>query len=221
MLVSPPQRFVFGWIFRRCSFGTLLYRSNHGCVRAGVRMAGSQAFISHVNGNGVPPEPGSDLDQALLFVRVSTMKMLRLQLALERRDRAVALQTVDDLVELDEWIARCAGQLPIDDVFEALADEADEQREALLHEKFGLAAGLVKRGPDAWPDQEIPVRPAAKESAVAVEEAEPAPWRDMSVEVDWGEVQEKPGSRRWLWMAALAALLLGAIAGAVLWLGGI
>ena len=182
-------------------------------------MVGTQAYLSHVNGNGEPPEPGSDLDQALLFVRVSTMKMLRLQLALERRDRAVALQTVDDLVELDEWIARCAGQLPIDDVFEALASEADDQREALLHEKFGLAAGLVKRGPDAWPEQELPVKPAAKESAV--EEVEPAPWRDMSVEVDWGEVQEKPGSRRWLWIAALAALLLGAIAGAVLWFGGV
>jgi hypothetical protein len=185
-------------------------------------MAGSQAFISHVNGNGAPPEPGSDLDQALLFVRVSTMKMLRLQLALERRDRAVALQTVDDLVELDEWIARCAGQLPIDDVFEALADEADEQREALLHEKFGLAAGLVKRGPDAWPEQELPVRPAAKESAVAAEQAEPEPWREASADVDWGEVQERPGARhRWLWIAMVTVMLLSAIAGAVLWLGAV
>ena len=185
-------------------------------------MAGFQAFMSHVNGNGVPPEPGSDLDQALLFVRVSTMKMLRLQLALERRDRAVALQTVDDLVELDEWIARCAGQLPIDDVFEALASEADDQREALLHEKFGLAAGLVKRGPDTWPEQEPGPRTKVTERAIAPEPAAPdEAWRDASIEVDWGEVQERPGARRrWLWVAT-TAVLLAAIAGAVLWLGGV
>jgi hypothetical protein len=142
------------------------------------------------------------------------MKMLRLQLALERRDRAVALRTVDDLVELDEWMARCAGRLPIGDVCDALASEADEQREALLHEKFGLAAGLVKRGPDAWPEPELPVRRVVREAAP--EPAELEAWHEPA-STEW---QEAPrGRRRWLWFVALAALLLAALAGAFLLLG--
>lgn len=185
-------------------------------------MVGTQAFISHVNGNGHAPEPGSELDQALLFVRVSTMKMLRLQLALERRDRAVALKTVDDLVELDEWMARCAGQLPIGDVFEALVSEADDQREALLHEKFGLAAGLVKRGPEAWSEAESPAPRTIREIEKLTEEADPEEWRDCSVEVGWGEVQERSGAaRRWLRIVAIAVVLLVAVIGAALLLGGV
>jgi hypothetical protein len=178
-------------------------------------MSGPQALIPHAN-DGVVAEPGSELDQALLFVRVSTMKMLRLQLALERRDRAVALKTVDDLVELDEWMARCAGRLPIGDVCEALASEADQQREALLHEKFGLAAGLTKRGPEAWPELEPAVRRVVRE--IAAEPAELEAWHEP-VAADWEQVETR-GGRRWLWIGAVVLLVAAAVAGALLFVGG-
>ena len=47
------------------------------------------------------PDLGSDaLAEGLMLVRASTLKMIRLQLAMERHDRRAAIEAVDDLVAL-------------------------------------------------------------------------------------------------------------------------
>ena len=48
------------------------------------------------------PANQDDLVEGLVLVRASTLKLARLQLALERRDRRVALESVDDLMGFDE-----------------------------------------------------------------------------------------------------------------------
>ena len=47
------------------------------------------------------PVGSEELAEGLMLVRASTLKMIRLQLAMERHDRVVAQEAVDDLVALD------------------------------------------------------------------------------------------------------------------------
>jgi len=167
-------------------------------------MSGPQFIVPHANGvpGGFPHGAMPELEQALLLVRVSTMKMLRLQLAIERRDRAVALQAVEDLMELDAWMAHSAGHNADEDLMEAIAQEADDQRDALLHEKFGLAAGMVKRPLREWAEPEPVAGP--------IDILGPA---DLIFE-------EEPVRRtRWWLVAASVLLLIGAVIGAAILLG--
>lgn len=170
-------------------------------------MSGPHAVIPRAENDGVPID--TELEQALLLVRVSTMKMLRLQLAIERRDRAVALQAVDDLMELDAWMARSAGHDVDADLLDAIAREVDDERGALLHEKFGLAAGMVKRAPPHW------VEPETLEPAEADAEA-----YDFLGPVE-AVIEEEPAARRrgWLLLAALMLVVVAATVVAAVLLG--
>lgn len=178
-------------------------------------MSGSQAFIPHANdvAAGVDPE----LAQALLLVRVSTMKMLRLQLALERRDRAVALQAVDDLMELDAWMAVSGGRPADSDILEAIAREADDERSALLQEKFGLAAGLVKRESEVGPRPWIEPEPALLRTGSQADAEDNYDFIGMAFEVP----EEEAPTRRlgWLLMVVLLVFVVAAAAGVALVLG--
>jgi hypothetical protein len=113
----------------------------------------------------------SGLAEGLMLVRASNMKMLRLQLALERRDRGTALQTFDELIDLDARIANVLGPIPPDQDLGDLARDASEQRAKLLHEKFGLAAGLQRRseqpGPASWIEPATPERDADEPPSVS------------------------------------------------------
>lgn len=184
---------------------------------------GSQAFFSHAEDGGISNGIDPELAQALLLVRVSTIKMLRLQLALERRDRSVAMQQVDDLMDLDAWMALIGGHRADKDLLDAIAGEAQEERSALLHEKFGLAAGLVKReaepGPRPWLD---PVPPDAEQGALK-RGSDPAvaeePYDFLGTSFVMPE-EELPVRRRgWLLAFTIFVLLLAAGAGAALMLG--
>ena len=87
---------------------------------------------------------GSDeLAQGLMLVRASTMKIVRLQLAMERRDRRLALQTVDDLVVLDSKIRDFLNEIPSSaNGIVPMQLELEEQRAWLAREKLTLAAGV-------------------------------------------------------------------------------
>lgn len=97
---------------------------------------------------GASREVGADeLTQGLLLVRASAIKVVRLQLAMERRDRRVALEAVDDLVILDRKIEDFLSGMPgSSQSLSALEAELEAQRQALTREKFTLAAGTVRRG---------------------------------------------------------------------------
>jgi len=105
------------------------------------------------------------LARGLLLVRASALNIVRLQLAMERRDRPVALQTVDELMSLDRQISDLVGGLPdaSDDVTTG-SRALEHQRRAVVVEKFALAAGTlgprIAEGPRGWIDQS-PSKPEA------------------------------------------------------------
>lgn len=121
---------------------------------------------------GAPEAPiGRDeLTQGLMLMRASTMKVVRLQLAMERRDRRVALEAVDDLVTLDRQLQHFLGTMAAaGDTLHAMESELEEQRGALAREKLTLAAGmsgakLAARSP-AWDDPAPPAEPEPAEQA--------------------------------------------------------
>jgi hypothetical protein len=124
-------------------------------------MAGARALFPEESDGAVPAAapPVADARTAMLLLRASTLQMLRLQLAMERSDRAVALQSVDDLIALDAHMAALLETAPLDPMLR----ELDEQKTILMREKFGLAAGLKRRPaqPVMWPAQPTASGPPA------------------------------------------------------------
>src|SRR5688500_4648175 len=93
---------------------------------------------------GGPAEPvGREaLSEALMLARASALKVVRLQLAMERRDRRMVLETVDDLVMLDGRMRDFLEAMPVEARCSAMRRELDAQSGALAREKLVLAAGI-------------------------------------------------------------------------------
>lgn len=101
------------------------------------------------------------LARGLLLMRASAINVVRLQLAMERRDRKAALTTVDELMRLDRRIDDFLGALPDpDEGIEAEREALDAQGRAVAREKLVLASEM--RGPrlasvsTAWADPPEP-----------------------------------------------------------------
>ncbi len=146
---------------------------------------------------------GSDeLAEGLMLVRASTLKMIRLHLAMERRDRRVALEAVDDLVALDRKLEDYLGQVPSAQLM--FRHELEEERTALNREKLTLAAEVIHgRASPAEPEPE----PRVEEAVSAIE-----PWQDF-------EFHAEP-QRRISWLLVAVLLLVSAIAGGAYWFAG-
>jgi hypothetical protein len=102
-----------------------------------------------------PAAVGSDeRAEGLMLDRASTLKLIRLQLAMERKDRRVALEAVDDLVALDRRLQNYLADVT--------APELEVERAALNREKLTLAAEVIRAEPkpqlaepiasEAWDD---------------------------------------------------------------------
>lgn len=125
---------------------------------------GRGEHLSHVN--------NAALAESLLLVRASTMKMVRLQIAMERRDRALALQTMDEIVELDTRMGDFLNEMPIAGAgLDAMRSEVEAQRSAVAREKFGLAAGVRKREEPAGPRPWVEVVPTPAVEMLELTEA--------------------------------------------------
>ena len=176
-------------------------------------MSGPSAFFPRGDDRAFAPVASADLAQGLLLVRASTMKVLRLQLAMERRDRAVALQAMDDLVELDDRIGEFLSHMPAGDDFEAIARDVEEQKSALAREKFSLAAGFVRRGGEpapAWVDP-----PAQQEAGGAQDAAARLPdCQETLVWIDSDREAPRRSRRTAMIVAALFLLMVAAAASA-------
>jgi hypothetical protein len=147
---------------------------------------------SPVRRDAAPAPVGSDdLAEGLMLVRASTLKIIRLQLAMERRDRRVALEAVDELVALDRRLERYLADVP--------APELEVERSALNREKLTLAAEVIRTEPR-------PVEQVAPDPA-----PEPA-WEDQAAE------EERPSRATW-WLAAIL-LVLSALAGLAYYYAG-
>ena len=131
------------------------------------------------------PTIGSeDLAEGLMLVRASTLKVIRLQLAMERRDRRVALEAVDDLVALDRSLEDYLAKVPTANDDEVFGNVLELERAALNVEKHTLVAGISQRD---WqienPQPAEAAEPAAEEWTVYDDEETEGPswWRRAAI----------------------------------------
>jgi hypothetical protein len=141
--------------------------------------------------NDAIPSVGSEvLAEGLMLVRASTLKVIRLQLAMERRDRRVALEAVDDLVALDRSLEQFLTNVPAADDDGLFGNVLELERSALNVEKHTLAAGISSRD---W----------------QVETVEPEVALEAEAEADWAYDELEGGHWRWWRPVAIIAAILG------------
>jgi len=160
----------------------------------------------------VSPAAGEELAEGLMLLRASTLKVIRLQLAIERQDRRVALEAMDDLVALDDELQKCIAGMPAPADLAVLQDAMAVERSSLDREKLGLAAEVI----GARSRVEVPIvfpepgpRPPKPEFAL------PAPsydWQRFHYEDD----QPSSSRRGWIWAAAVLLILSALIAAGVM-----
>ena len=104
------------------------------------------------------PEPvgGDALAEGLMLVRASNLKMIRLQLAMERQDRRVALEAVDDLVALDRRLQDYLADQPGGGDQLLFRKALDAERAIVDREKWTLAAGVIRRQPEPLTEEAAP-----------------------------------------------------------------
>ena len=152
-----------------------------------------------VAGTNSTPVGSEALAEGLMLVRASTLKVIRLQLAMERNDRRVVLEAVDDLVELDRKLQHYLGDAPAFFGQERMRDELDREQAALQREKLTLAAEVIRR-----PEPTVVSFPTP-------EPVETAPEPEETTWVEWEE--EPPRRRAWKWAVAAFVLVAGALGG--------
>ena len=87
------------------------------------------------------------LARGLMLMRASNLSVVRLQLAVERRDRACVLERIDDLAALDRKLRALVRELPVSAPgFDPIERELEEQSGILAREKLALVSGVVRRG---------------------------------------------------------------------------
>lgn len=160
----------------------------------------------------VAPGTSEELAEGLMLLRASTLKVIRLQLAIERQDRRVALEAMDDLVALDDELQKCLAGMPAPLELADLQDALASERSSLDREKLGLAAEVISgrsRAEAALVGPE-PYRPDP-------EPAVPAPsydWQRFRYEED-----EPASSKRGRLWAGAVILILSALVAAAYMLG--
>lgn len=152
----------------------------------------------------VPPIGCEELAEGLMLVRASTLKIVRLQLAMERQDRRVALEAVDDLVALDRLLQDYLADVPAAAAQLLLRDALNDERAMLNREKLVLASGVVRREP-----------PAPIVDAPVAVEPEPMSFEDF----DFAPVEEARPHRAILWFALVLAILAAAAGAAWMVMG--
>jgi hypothetical protein len=127
-----------------------------------------------------------ELAEGLLLLRASTLKLIRLHLAVERCDRTATLAAIDDLVTLDGRLQDCLDAIPGID-HQELRRALVADRFALSQEKLTLAAGIRRR----------PVNPIED-----MQEIDEAAW----LEEGGAWAGRRPGRSRW--MLAIASIFI-------------
>jgi hypothetical protein len=153
------------------------------------------------------PFGSNELAEGVMLLRASTLKLIRLQLAIERHDRQVALEAVDDLVALDRKLQDCLKGAPTKGNGLMFRRELDSDRAALNEEKLTLGAEVLRRPPNG------------AEQANAKEEADPVGNDD-----DWlgppdlAFEPEEPQRTRW-WLAIVPIVMAAAAATSAYFVG--
>ncbi len=165
------------------------------------------------------PVMGNDeLAEGLMIVRASTLKVIRLQLAMERNDRRVAIEAIDELIALDRRMEAYLAHVP------ALPDRRLEQallldRSALNREKLTLAAEIRRNANDQALFRQPPLNHPSDDDLVV--RSPPASEQFADGQPEWiPEPYEGTPRRRWL-LALMFLLLLAALAAGALMIGGL
>lgn len=139
---------------------------------------------------------GSDeLAEGLMLVRAGTLKMIRLQLAMERRDRRVALEEIDDLLAIDRRLRDYIGDVERGPFFR----ELEVEREALNREKLTLAAEVIRR--EAPPAKLDPLLEEGAPASASLQAPDPEVWGSF-------EFAQAEAARRRRGLLCLAFLLV-------------
>lgn len=173
------------------------------------------------------PVSARDLTRSMLLLRASNMSVMRLQLAIERRDRRRAMEALDGLVALDGEIRGLIEGMPAaDGAFAEMARRIDDQKAVLASEKLVFAAGTT--GPAL-------ARPAPVVVALAADPGSPEgrsldrPSEDEAAappEADWATVcareaeEQAPPPGRRIRLAVTALLLAAGMAAGAYFFGG-
>lgn len=151
---------------------------------------------------------GNELAEGLMLLRASTLKIIRLQLAIERHDRQVALNAVDDLVSLDRRLQIYLENVPATGEQLMLRRELDSERAALNEEKLTLGAEILRR-PATIAEQREAAEQAEGQAGAAIRDDD---WLEpVSLQI---EFEEPRRSRRWLVAVALVLVLAAGAAAA-------
>jgi hypothetical protein len=148
-----------------------------------------------------PPVADGGLAEGFMLLRASTLKMLRLQLAIERQDRHRALEAVDDLVALDRRLQDYLDSAPASAEQLMLRRELESDRAALNQERLALTAGVIRRQDDASGQRD------AVDQTVAIE---PEDGRSGLHDLQF----EPEKRRRSGWWLVLALIIVAAVAAA-------
>ena len=160
------------------------------------------------------PTAGDELAEGLMLLRASALKTIRLQLAIERHDRRVALEAMDDLVALDDELQKVLAGIPAPDDFADLQAALSIERSRLDHEKLGLAAGVITERTQPEPVR-VPDPPQPQPLAMDAPAFPTDEWHRLRYVA---EEDGKPSKGRWLWAAAILAFVTALFAAAY-WLG--
>ena len=172
--------------------------------------SGAAAFQfgpAEARARGVEPE---ELREALGLVQESVIKLLRFQLAMERRDRRVAMEVMDDVVLLERRLNAIVTRLPESPAAAAHPPhraDLDAARSLLAREKFTLAAGAP--GAARSREDRLPAQSAEPE-------AEPLSLSTRDCLSARGESESAPTPKTWIRLAAGLLLASGAAAAAIL-----
>lgn len=156
------------------------------------------------------PDASVELAMGLQLLRASTLTSTRLQLALARRDRRVAMTALDTLAaidgEIEGLVDRLAGPDAATPELAAIGAWLAEEKAAAVADKLNLACDARGPGLVSSPDRLSEANDAPDVVGQTPDEVIPA------------DTAEPASSRRW-WLLGLAALMLAVIAGMVFALG--
>ena len=155
-----------------------------------------------------------ELAMGLQLLRASSMTSARLQLALARRDRRVAMAALDTLAavdaEIEGLVDRLSGPASATPELAAIAAWLAQEKEAVTTDKLGLACDVSGPGLVSPPDRLSGAADADAHAAIDSSMGEAEPGLDGAID----DAEEPAPTRRW-WLLVLLAVAVAVLAAGV------
>jgi hypothetical protein len=152
----------------------------------------------------------------LQLLRASSMTTIRLQLALARRDRRVAMSALDTLAavdaEIEGLVDRLSGAGTSTPEMTAIAAWLAQEKDAVATDKLNLACDVSGPGLVSPPDRLSQAADAGDRAAVDAAMSDAVPDLDGAAE----DMEEPAPTRNWWLLVSLAIVITVAAAGAII-----